>query len=135
MPKLTFFLTTPEVRRNACRAIMEAGENHVAEIRPRTRTLDQNALLHSCLSDIAKQLQWPVNGKYEHLSVDEWRAIFAACLHQEMRMAAGIQGGVVMLGQRTRHMTIGKMSELISLIHSFGDARGVSWSPTSLGRM
>ena len=50
------------------------------------------------------------------------------------RVAQGIEGGWVMLGQRTSKMTEAEMSELITLAHAFGDQRGVQWSRTSLGR-
>lgn len=134
MDKQVFILAHPLARRNAARACAEAPEGFRVEIKPRTRTLDQNALLWACLTDIAKQVQWPVNGKYEHLTADEWKSIFSASLKQEQRMAMGLQGGFVMLGERTSRMSIRQMTDLIDLIHAFGNERGVVWSPASLGR-
>ena len=134
MERQVFVLSHPLARRNAAHAVSQAPEGYRVEIRPRTRTLDQNALLWSCLTDIAKQVQWPVNGRHEHLTADEWKEIFSASLKQEQRMAMGLQGGFVMLGERTSRMTIRQMTELIELMHAFGNERGVQWSQTSLGR-
>jgi hypothetical protein len=134
MDRQVFVLSHPLARRNAARACAEAPDGFRVEIKPRTRTLDQNALLWSCLTDIAKQVQWPVNGRHEYLTADEWKAIFSASLKQEQRMAMGLQGGFVMLGERTSRMSIKQMTELIDLIHAFGNERGVQWSQTSLGR-
>lgn len=134
MDKQVFILSHPLARRNAARACADAPDGYRVEIRPRTRTLDQNALLWSCLTDVAKQIQWPVNGKHEHLTPDEWKDIFSASLKQEQRMAMGLQGGFVMLGERTSKMSIRAMTDLIDLIHAFGNERGVQWSPTSIGR-
>lgn len=134
MERQVFILSHPLARRNAARAVSEAPEGHRVEIKPRTRTLGQNDLLWSCLTDVAKQVQWPVNGRHEHLTPEEWKAIFTSSLKQEQRMAMGLQGGFVMLGERTSRMTIRQMTDLIDLVHAFGNERGVKWSPASLGR-
>lgn len=93
-----------------------------------TRTLSQNAKLWAMLEDVARQVRWPVNGKEEELSPEAWKDIFTAALTQEQRLAAGLRGGVVLLGERTSCMGIRRMSELIELIYAFGAERGVVWS-------
>ncbi|WP_353631060.1 recombination protein NinB [Achromobacter xylosoxidans] len=93
-----------------------------------TRTLGQSAKLHAMLADVARQVEWPVNGKMERLSVDDWKAVIVASLMQEKRMAAGVRGGFVILGKRTSSMTIREMSECIEFLYSFGDEQGVVWS-------
>ena len=39
--------------------------------------------LHAMLADVARQVEWPVNGKMEHLSVGDWKAVVVASLMQE----------------------------------------------------
>lgn len=134
MDKQVFHLANPLVRRNAARAIAEAPENYRVEIRPRTRSLDQNAMMWSILADLSKQVDWMVNGVATKLEAEEWKDVLSASLSQETRMSQGIRGGIVMLGQRTSKMTVRQMSELIELALSFGTEKGVRWSPTSLGR-
>lgn len=89
------------------------------------RTLAQNALMWSMLTDIAKQIQWSVDGRLQYMEPEEWKDILTAALKQELRVAAGLYGGIVLLGRRTRSMTIKDMSELIELMNVFGAERGV----------
>lgn len=119
-----------------CRRLLREGlavRVTVQELKP-SRSLDQNALMWSALGDIARQVQWPVDGKMQHLEPEEWKDILTAGLKKHQRVAQGIEGGFVMLGSRTSRMTIGEMSELIELCHAFGAEHGVQWSPTSIGR-
>lgn len=92
------------------------------------RTLAQNAKLWATLADIAGQVEWPVNGLMVRLSAEDWKAIMTASVRQEVRMAAGVNGGVVMLGQSTRKMSVQELSDLIEFMHVFGAERGVVWS-------
>lgn len=134
MEKQVFSLVSPLVRRNAALAIANAPEGYRCEIRPKTRTLAQNDLMWSVLTDISKQVEFVVNGALIKVSPEEVKDILTAGLKREMRMAQGIDGGMVILGQRTSKMTIRQMTELIELAHAFGTQRGVEWSRISLGR-
>jgi hypothetical protein len=134
MEKQVFTLVSPIVRRNAAYAIANAPEGYRCEIRPKTRTLAQNDLLWSVLTDISKQVEFVVNGALVKVSPEEVKDILTAGLKREMRMAQGIDGGMVILGQRTSKMSVRQLVELIELAHAFGTQRGVEWSPTSLGR-
>lgn len=91
------------------------------------RTLEQNAKLWAMLADIARQVQWPVNGVMQYLDAEDWKALMTAAVRQEIRMAAGINGGVVMLGSSTRRMSVAEMGDLIEFMYSFGAERGVAW--------
>lgn len=134
MDKQIYHLVSAGVRQNAARAILNAPENYRVELRERTRTLDQNAVMWSCLTDLSKQVQWPVNGSLEWMTPEEWKDVITASLHQENKIAQGIRGGFVMLGRSTSRMGIKAMVEVIDFCHAFGDERGVEWSATSLGR-
>ena len=91
------------------------------------RTLLQNAKLWSMLGDIARQVDWPVNGVLTRLDAEDWKSLMTAAVRQEYRMAAGIGGGVVMLGTSTRRMTVEEMGDLIEFMYAFGAERGVVW--------
>lgn len=129
-----FVLSSNDIRRRAKQAIDEAPEGYHVMIRPSTRTLEQNALLWSCLNDLSRQVEWPINGVNQKLSPDDWKDIVTASLSEENRIAQGIQGGFVVLGKSTSKMSVKQMTDLIEFIHAFGDEQGVKWSPTSLGR-
>ena len=135
MTKQTYHLISTQIRHNACQAIMQAPEGYRVQIGERTRSMAQNDLLWSVLTDLSRQVPWPVNGIVATLTPEEYKDLITASLGQENRMAAGIRGGFVMLGKSTSKMTIGQMKDLITFAHAFGDERGVKWSPTSLGSM
>lgn len=92
-----------------------------------TRTLDQNSKLWAVLTDIADQVQWHVDGKLQLISAEDWKDILSAGLKKTQRVAAGVEGGFVMLGQRTSKMRIGEMIDLIEFAHAFGAEHGVVW--------
>lgn len=114
--------------------LLLAGQKLSMALAKATRTSQQNALMWSALTDISRQVDWPVNGRMQKLEAEDWKDILSAGLRSEQRVAQGISGGFVLLGLRTSRMTRGEMAELITLAHAFGDERGVRWSKTSLGR-
>lgn len=116
------------------KAMTVSGHRISIEAKPETRSTAQNRMMWAILGDLAEQVQWPVDGKLQKLAADEWKHILSAGLKKHQRVAQGIEGGFVMLGQPTSRMTVGEMGDLITLAHAFGDERGVKWSRTSLGR-
>ena len=94
----------------------------------RTRSLEQNNAMWAMLSDIARQQEWIVDGLLTKLAPEEWKDILSAALTQEMRVAQGVNGGVVLLGRRTSKMTISQMSDLIEIMMSFGSEKGIRWT-------
>ena len=111
------------------KALLMAGHRLHVEIRQEKRSDPQNRLMWSCLGDLAKQVDW--HG--QNLDAEAWKDMATAALKRQ-RVVPGLDGGFVVLGQRTSQMTKADMTELIDFIHAFGDERGVQWSKTSLGR-
>lgn len=99
----------------------------VTELLPK-RSIEQNARLWALLTDVAQQVEWPVDGHMQRLSPEEWKDVFSAGLRKGQRVAQGIEGGFVMLGARTSRMTVAEMVDLQTLIEAFGAERGVQWS-------
>ncbi|MBK7491016.1 MAG: recombination protein NinB [Nitrosomonas sp.] len=91
-----------EARRRAAAYCMVAPEGSIAKFQDADRTLEQNAAQWPILQCFAKQKQWPVNGVLEWITDEEYKDILTAAFYQEnVRLAAGLDGGVVMLGRRT----------------------------------
>ncbi|MDZ5615025.1 recombination protein NinB [Achromobacter xylosoxidans] len=134
MDKQVFVLSHPLARRNAAQACASAPDGYRVEIKPKTRTTAQNDMMWSILTDISRQVQFVVNGALVNIEPEEVKDVLTAGLRQEMRMAMGLNGGVVMLGQRTSRMSVRDMTQLIELAYAFGNEKGVEWSRTSLGR-
>jgi hypothetical protein len=100
--KQTIILDSSIAKAMAHRAIENAPEGYVAIIQEVTRTIEQNAAQWPILQCFSDQLLWPVNGSMVKLSPDEWKDLLTAAFRKETpRIAAGLDGGVVMLGQRT----------------------------------
>lgn len=105
-----------------------AGNKLTLTLEEEKRSLPQNQLMWSILSDLAKQVPW--HG--EKLTKEEYKDLLTAGLKKQ-RAIPGIDGGFVVLGTSTSKMKKQEMTDLITLAHAFGDERGVKWSPTSIG--
>lgn len=116
------------------KSMLTAGHRLTLEIKKATRSTEQNSLFWSLLTDLSRQCLWAVDGQMVKLSPEEIKHILTASLKRHQRMARGIDGGLVILGQSTSRMTVAEMAELITLGHAYGDSQGVRWSRTSLGR-
>ena len=92
------------------------------------RTTAQNRLMWALLTDLANHVDWPIDGRMQKPSPDDWKHIMTAGLKKHQRVAAGIDGGFVILGQYTHKMNKAEMAELIELIYAFGTEHGVKWA-------
>lgn len=124
-----FILRNADIRRNAMRAIMDAGENYVVTIAQPTRSNDQNARLWASLADIAKAApegrQW---------TPETWKCAFMHSLGHQIRFAEGLDGsGPFPIGFHSSKLTVAQMADLITVIQEYGDRHGVEWSETIKG--
>ncbi len=124
--KQTFVLVHTEARRRAVAAVQTAPDGFVTIVCEPTRNLDQNAAQWPILQAFADQLQWPINGRMEQITPDEWKDILTAAFRREtVRVAMGLDGGMVMLGARTSKMGKREFSEWLEFLHSTAALRGV----------
>ena len=92
------------------------------------RTLEQNAKLWAMLGDISRQVEWPVNGLMQRLDSEDWKALMTAAARQEIRMALGVFGGVVLVGVWWLGMSVQELGDVIECMYVFGAEKGVTWS-------
>ena len=118
-----FILAHDLARSRALDAVRTAPVGYRVDVRAPTRSLDQNAKLWALLGDIAQQVDW--HG--QKLSADDWKDMATAALKRQ-RVVPGLDGGFVVLGQRTSKMTRSEMAELIEFLYALGAERGVVWS-------
>jgi hypothetical protein len=105
---------------------MEAPDGWIVQIKPPTRSLDANAAMWLVLDAFSKQLQWPVNGVLEWLTPEEWKDLLSAAFKREtVRVAMGLDGGMVMLGLRTSKLPKAVFSEMLEFMHATAVQRGV----------
>lgn len=118
-----FFINSRKALENAFRFLAGLGYevSYVIEAKPRTRSLEQNALLWKLLAIVSEQVVW--HG--QKLSAEDFKHIFTAALSQQ-RVVPNIDGtGFVVLGKSTSKMSVKEMTDLIELIYAFGAQRGV----------
>ena len=132
MTRLALFRAVhDEARKGAAAMCASCPEGTVVEFREPTRSLEQNARLWAMLAEIAAVVEWPVNGRLCLLQADDWKHILSAGLVSEQRIAQGINGGFVILGQRTSKMSKRELSDLMELVAAFGAERGVTFQDGS----
>ena len=125
--KRIFRLAHPEARRRAMACVADAPENYVVTVQEPNRSLDQNAAQWPILEAFAEQLQWPVNGAMVSLTAEEFKDVLTAAFQGEtVRLAMGLNGGVVMLGLRTSQMGKRRFSEWLDFLHATAALRGVT---------
>ena len=113
-------------RRRAIDAVTQAPPGYVVTVKEPSRSLDQNAALWPILTEFSEQLLWPVNGRMVKMVPDEWKDVLSAAFRGEQaRLAAGLDGGVVMLGLRTSKMGKREFAEFIDFLGAVAADRGV----------
>ena len=117
-------LFNAEQAHHAIRAMWETvkgellqGRKHVVELKPATRSNEQNAMLHAHLSEIARTHDWAGSKR----DIDTWkRLLTAAWLRargESVEILPALDGhGVDVVFRRTSQMTVGEMSELIEYV-------------------
>jgi hypothetical protein len=106
--------------------ILMAGRRVEVRAEAETRTIEQNKAQWPILNAFADQLLWPVNGSMVKMDADEWKDVLTAAFYQEtVRIAHGLNGGVVLLGRRTSKIKRQDWSEWMEFLNSTAVARGV----------
>jgi hypothetical protein len=121
-----FVLVHSLARRRAMDAVANAADGYTVTVKEPTRSLDANAAMWPILQAFSDQLVWPVNGSMTKLEPEEWKDILSAAFKGEaMRLAMGLNGGVVMLGLRTSKMGKRQFSEFLEFLFATAADRGV----------
>jgi len=122
--KRIYFLVHETARKLAAAQVMLAPDGFVVEIKPPTRSLEQNARLWSMLNEIAAQVEW--YGR--KLDSESWKHIFSSSL-RKMDVVPNLDGtGFVALGLSTSKMSKRELSDLMELISAFGAEHDVKFS-------
>ena len=108
------------------KAMTVAGNRLVLEVRPEKRSDAQNRLLHACLSEISKQVEWDGAKR----DVDTWkRLLTAAWLRargEPIEMLPALDGhGVDIVFRRTSQLTKAECAELSEFVMAWAAERGI----------
>lgn len=130
--RLSIRMTDPVQARKALdgviwmhiKANLVAGNRMTVEVKPETRSSEQNARLWAMLTEVSEQVDW--YGK--KLSPSDWKHVFSASL-RKLDVVPNLDGtGFVALGLSTSQMTRKEMAEMQELIEAFGAEKGVRFS-------
>lgn len=72
------------------------------------------------LTDLSRQRKWRVDGELQYLTKEDWKWIILAGLKRHQRLAEGIEGGFVVLGESIRGLKKQEMTDMIELMFAFG---------------
>jgi len=121
-----YILAHAEARRRAVQGVQDAPDGYVIRIDEPTRSIRANAAMWPILQAFSEQIEWPVNGKFCKLEPEEWKDLLTAAFTREtVRVAMGLDGGMVMLGLRTSKMGKKQFSEFLDFLHATAADRGV----------
>ena len=124
MSRALVILNSPSDLRKVHAWVEKAPRGTRVELKAPRRSLDQNAKLWACLTDIASQVDWYGS----KLSAEDWKDVFSASLRRA-RVVPGLDAGTfVPLGMRTSDMSKQEFSDLLELINAFAAERGVVFS-------
>ena len=125
--KRIFVLRNESIRRRVQEAVWEAADGFQVTLSEPPRTLDQNAAQWPILEAFSKQLEWPINGVMTKITPEDFKDILTAAFKREtVRVAMGLDGGMVMLGQRTSKFKKAEFSEYLEFLHATAVLRGVT---------
>lgn len=125
--KKVWKLTGELAKKAVCSAVQSAPEGYVATLAEPTRNLDQNAAQWPILEAFSVQLQWPINGQMCQITADDWKDILTCAFRNESpRIAMGLSGGMVLLGQRTSKFSKREFSDWLEFLHATAAERCVT---------
>lgn len=108
-------LSSPYRRMQAKQLIDRAPDGAIVEIREAKRTSDQNALMWSLISQIAR-----AKPQGRTLSPDAWKALFMASAGFQCTFEPSLDGkGVVPLGFKSSRLNKAEFSDVIEVIYAY----------------
>jgi len=104
-------------RRLALEAVQAAQEGQVITIQDPTRGLTQNAAQWPILNEIAQDFKWVINGQWVKMSPEEWKNLLTSAFRKETsQVAQGWEGGICLIGHRTREFSVKEFSEWLDFL-------------------
>lgn len=119
----TIILSSVARRITAARMLANAPDGAVVNIRPASRTNDQNAKLWALLSDVSRAKP---GGR--SLTPDVWKCLFMNACGHAVQFEHGLSGEPFPIGFRSSRLSKEQMGELIDFIEMWGAQNGVQFS-------
>lgn len=132
MSKVNFQIISEQVKKNAAEFILNippsTDKPMIVEIKPKSRSLDQNAKLHAMFGDFAAS-KLLFAGKAR--SAEEWKVILISghsiATGGQGEVIAGIEGELICIRESSANMSVSRMASLIEYVSAYGAEHGVSF--------
>ncbi len=126
---MKFILAHDLARQRAAQAVKDAPAGMVVTIEEPKRNLEQNALLHAVIDDIAEQVTW--HGQKYKPGV--WKRLLVAAWLRESKehpmLIPSLDGaGVDVIYEKTSTLSKAQCSSLVEWCFAFGAEQGVQFS-------
>ena len=122
---MKYTLANADVRQRYLEAVRDAPDGFEVVIRPKKRTLDQNALLHALCQDIARQATF--SGR--KLDYQQWKVLFvsghAKATGLGSDVVCGLEGEYVNIRESTADMSKARMNSLMEYIFAWAAYNGI----------
>lgn len=134
--KQVFRLVHPTARQLASRACINAPDGYVVEIKPSSKSRDQEAKYHAMFADVARQVEFMGSMRdaetWKRLLVDAFARVKAADNDPVQGVGAIVPNldgtGFVQLGVQTRRFSKRHASEFIEFLLAWGVDNDVVWT-------
>jgi hypothetical protein len=108
---------------------LDVGKEFTVEVRPLTRTLDQNAKFHAMIGDVAKQMaeagsSWTLED-WKRLLIDQWAADTNRRIGSVVPSLDGHR--VVQLGLQSAKFSVEDAGEFIEWLDAWAAQKGIEW--------
>lgn len=132
MDKAKFQLISDQIKRNAVEFILNIPASKdrpmIVEVKPKSRSLDQNAKLHVMFADIAAS-KFEFAGKAR--TAEEWKVILISghsiATGGQGEVIAGIEGELICIRESSASMSVSRMASLIEYVSAFGAGHGIKF--------
>lgn len=120
----TIILRGPQQQALACGLVRSAPADTVLTLSAPKRSLDQNAMLWACLSDVAR-----ARPEGRVWTPEVWKAAFMHYLGHEIQWQPGLDGKTPFpVGFRSSRLTKPQFADLLTCVLEYGDRHGVTWT-------
>jgi hypothetical protein len=116
---------TDHNRMEAAQAFVNTPDGWYFTLKPATRKLDQNSMLHALFGHVAKQAKW----MGRTLNAVQWKVLFisghAAATGLGSDMVPGLEGEFANIRESSAEMSIARMSSLIEYVLAWCANNGI----------
>lgn len=119
----TVILEGNRAREQARRLIDCAPAGSVVTVKPPSRSVDQNDLMWSLLTDLSRAK--PQGRRH---TPDMWKCLAMKAAGHHVQFLEGLDGEPFPVGFRSSKLTKRQMTELLEFIFAYGDEHGVKWT-------